>query len=634
MIKRFSPTAIGRWSTRRPVLAIAGWLTFVVAAVLALSLTGSKPLENGAVGESARGYALMDSHQLGLPPREYAYLHSVTLDSRRAAISRRDHQVSARMGDRARQPARVAISRDQHAALVTVDAHEAAGHREPRGGGGRESGAATRASPRCVADATSGTRQRPAPRRAAVDSGHAGRAADLVRRARRGARAGAARGHGGDRRVRAARSDQPGVPARRQRQDRRAADRDGGRGRLRAVLCRPLARGAAPRRVDPRGARAHVPHLGALGADRRDDRGDRDGRPVRGRLGHLQRDRGRHDRRGGVRGRRIGHGPAGAAPAARDHASTADGSRSCRSWRPPANRASGPAWSTACSAARCWPPACRAGCWSRSRCRRSGCTSPSRARTRSPRRASPSWRRRSRGEFPSTSSPAIVVATWPAAATRGHSAQAVERLENLAATRGIAHPPFAVGLGPDGRSLALGLPLTGFGDNTASRTAVRELRNVLVPETLGRVPGVADRGHRRHRRGHRLHQPDAPRGSVRGRVRARARVRPAAGRVPLDRGADQGDRAQPAVGRRVLRRARARVPAPLGAGRARLPLGRRDHLVAAAVPVRGPVRAVDGLPRVHPEPRQGGRRRRDAYRGRAAPRDLAGPPAWSAPRRS
>ena len=30
MIKRFSPTAIGRWSTRRPVLAIAGWLTFVV----------------------------------------------------------------------------------------------------------------------------------------------------------------------------------------------------------------------------------------------------------------------------------------------------------------------------------------------------------------------------------------------------------------------------------------------------------------------------------------------------------------------------------------------------------------------------------------------------------------------------
>jgi RND superfamily putative drug exporter len=67
---------------------------------------------------------------------------------------------------------------------------------------------------------------------------------------------------------------------------------------------------------------------------------------------------------------------------------------------------------------------------------------------------------------------------------------AVDRLERLAASDGIAHPPFAVGLGPDRRSLALGLPLTDFGDNTASRTSVRELRNVLVPQTLGRVPGV------------------------------------------------------------------------------------------------------------------------------------------------
>jgi hypothetical protein len=37
-------------------------LAFVIAAVLALSLTGSNALQNGAVGESARGYALMDAH--------------------------------------------------------------------------------------------------------------------------------------------------------------------------------------------------------------------------------------------------------------------------------------------------------------------------------------------------------------------------------------------------------------------------------------------------------------------------------------------------------------------------------------------------------------------------------------------
>ena len=40
------------------------------------------------------------------------------------------------------------------------------------------------------------------------------------------------------------------------------------------------------------------------------------------------------------------------------------------------------------------------------------------------------------------------------------------------------------------RALALALPLTGLGDNAASRHAVQLLRNRLVPETLGRVPGV------------------------------------------------------------------------------------------------------------------------------------------------
>jgi RND superfamily putative drug exporter len=68
--------------------------------------------------------------------------------------------------------------------------------------------------------------------------------------------------------------------------------------------------------------------------------------------------------------------------------------------------------------------------------------------------------------------------------------RAVERLETLAATEGIAHPPFSVGPGLDGRSLALGLPLTGFGDNPASRNAVNDLRHTLIPETLGQLAGV------------------------------------------------------------------------------------------------------------------------------------------------
>ena len=39
-------------------------------------------------------------------------------------------------------------------------------------------------------------------------------------------------------------------------------------------------------------------------------------------------------------------------------------------------------------------------------------------------------------------------------------------------------------------SAALALPLYGLGDNAASRRAVRELRGVLVPDTLGRIPGA------------------------------------------------------------------------------------------------------------------------------------------------
>jgi uncharacterized membrane protein YdfJ with MMPL/SSD domain len=85
--------------------------------------------------------------------------------------------------------------------------------------------------------------------------------------------------------------------------------------------------------------------------------------------------------------------------------------------------------------------------------------------------------------------PAILVAAWPAAES-STIRRAVSRLEALAASEAVAHPPFTAGLGHDARSLALGLPLTGFGDNTASRNSVRKLRDVLVSQTLGRIPGV------------------------------------------------------------------------------------------------------------------------------------------------
>src|SRR5206468_4702238 len=56
--------------------------------------------------------------------------------------------------------------------------------------------------------------------------------------------------------------------------------------------------------------------------------------------------------------------------------------------------------------------------------------------------------------------------------------------------RGIAHPPFTLSDGSDGQAAAIELPLTGAGNNAASRHAIAVLRKELVPETLGGIPGV------------------------------------------------------------------------------------------------------------------------------------------------
>jgi RND superfamily putative drug exporter len=115
-----SPSSIGRWSARRPWRAIAAWLAFVVVAVALLSLTGSRQLQNGAVGQSARGYALMNEHRLSTPARDYAYLSSgtLTVDSPAFADDLRRIETIARGA--AGGDVRVSISRDRHAALVDL----------------------------------------------------------------------------------------------------------------------------------------------------------------------------------------------------------------------------------------------------------------------------------------------------------------------------------------------------------------------------------------------------------------------------------------------------------------------------------------------------------------------------------
>ncbi|MGB0097377.1 MAG: MMPL family transporter [Solirubrobacteraceae bacterium] len=96
---------------------------------------------------------------------------------------------------------------------------------------------------------------------------------------------------------------------------------------------------------------------------------------------------------------------------------------------------------------------------------------------------------RVRTNFPSTAAPAIVVVTGPRQQA-GAVKQAIVRFEALTIARGIAHPPFTLSGGADGQAAAIELPLTGAGDNAASRRAISVLRRDLIPQTFGRVAGV------------------------------------------------------------------------------------------------------------------------------------------------
>jgi uncharacterized membrane protein YdfJ with MMPL/SSD domain len=93
-----------------------------------------------------------------------------------------------------------------------------------------------------------------------------------------------------------------------------------------------------------------------------------------------------------------------------------------------------------------------------------------------------------RAQFPSAAEPAIVVAAGPPGwEAKGRAGTA--ELERLALARGIAHRPFTLS-GSDHLGGSIEMPLTGAGDNAASKRAISILRNELVPQTLGRIPGV------------------------------------------------------------------------------------------------------------------------------------------------
>ena len=167
--------------------------------------------------------------------------------------------------------------------------------------------------------------------------------------------------------------------------------------------------------------------------------------------------------------------------------------------------------------------------------------------------------------FPGTALPANVVVKAPnvnAPAVR----EAIARLEQRALASGRAHEPITVDVNNDAHRREHHRPDRRQRHRRRSRSPrSRLLREQVIPETVGALPnaeaGVTGLDAQWKDSTDQMKSNLPPR----RRVRPRARVRADAGRLPLDRGRGQGDRAQPALGRRRLRRARDRVPARLRA---------------------------------------------------------------------
>jgi len=91
--------------------------------------------------------------------------------------------------------------------------------------------------------------------------------------------------------------------------------------------------------------------------------------------------------------------------------------------------------------------------------------------------------------FPGAGETAKLVATVPPGRAGALKAQG-RRLERLARSHGIAHGPVLETSNGDGTAAALFLPLSGAGNNAASRRAIQALRHELIPLTIGAIPGA------------------------------------------------------------------------------------------------------------------------------------------------
>ena len=162
--------------------------------------------------------------------------------------------------------------------------------------------------------------------------------------------------------------------------------------------------------------------------------------------------------------------------------------------------------------------------------------------------------------------------------------------------------PIEVDVNPDHTVARVAIPLKGNGTDSTSLAALHTLRDDVLPATIGKVPGVTyavTGGTAASADENALLKHSAP--LVFGFVLTFAFLLLLVSFRSLVIAAKAIVLNLLSVARR-LRRARGRLPVGLGREPAELPLQRRHRAVAADLHVRDPVRPLDGLPRLHPEP--------------------------------
>ena len=92
--------------------------------------------------------------------------------------------------------------------------------------------------------------------------------------------------------------------------------------------------------------------------------------------------------------------------------------------------------------------------------------------------------------FPQAPAPAEIVVSGPGL-TGSRVTAAVAALRDRAAEGGPISQPVTVTELGGGRALLIGVQLAGSGTDTASNNALLTLRNQILPDTLGKVPGVS-----------------------------------------------------------------------------------------------------------------------------------------------